>query len=99
MEEKITLEKIDKLSKLSMLYFDRSEKLKMQKEVNGIVEMLDKCADFNITSEPKQRKNKYKDLREDECISGLDIDTVFLGVESRQQDFFAVDKVVDYETK
>ena len=95
MEEKIDNQKIEKLAELSMLYFDSEEKKRMKKEINGIIEMLDKCAKFNLSSHPSIRKNKCRDLREDVVKDGLDIETTMEGINSRQKDFFAVDKVVE----
>ena len=95
MEEKITIEKIDKLAGLSMLFFTDEEKQHLLKEVNGIVEMLNKCGEFNVASVPNERRVKYTELREDEVQESLDIETTLEGVNSRIKDHFAVDKVVD----
>lgn len=95
MEEKITIEEIEKLAALSQLYFTEEEKSNFKSEVNGIIEMLDKCEDICVSSVPNSRKIKYADLREDSVEEGLDIDTTMEGVGSRIKDHFAVDKVVD----
>ena len=95
MEEKITVEQIEKLANLSQLYFTDEEKQKFKTEVSGIVEMLDKCGRFNVASVPNQRRVKYSELREDEIGESLDINVTMEGVKSRIKDHFAVDKVVD----
>lgn len=95
MEEKISTEKIDKLASLSMLFFTDEEKANLTKEVNGIIEMLDKCGEFNVVSAPNERRVKYAELRDDEVQESMDIDTTMEGVNSRIKDYFAVDKVVE----
>ena len=95
MEDKIDMSMIDKLSKLSMLYFTDEEKEHLLGEVNGIVEMLNKCGEFNVSSNPNERRVKFSELREDEVCESMDIDTAFQDVNSRIKDYYAVDKVVD----
>ena len=99
MEEKITTEKIDKLATLSMLYFTDEEKENFHSEVNGIVEMLDKCGEFNVTSLPNERRIKSSDLRTDEVKDSMHLETTMEGINSRVKDYFAVDKVVEYDVK
>ena len=64
-------------------------------EVNGIVEMLNKCGEFNVSSNPNERRVKFSELREDEVCESMDIDTAFQDINSRIKDYYAVDKVVD----
>ena len=95
MEDKIDISAIDKLASLSMLYFNDEEKNHLLGEVNGIIEMLDKCAEFNVVSVPTERSVKFSELREDEVVQSMDIETTMQGVDSRIKDYFGVDKVVD----
>jgi len=95
MEDKINIETIDKLAELSMLSFSDEEKQNFKKEVDGIIDMLNKCGNISVVSPPNERSIKYSDLRADEVKESLDIETTMEGISSCIDSHFAVDKVVE----
>ena len=95
MREKISIEDIDKLSSLSKLEFTDEEKMVLVEEVDGIIDLLNQCADVEIGEEFKARVQNLRELRNDEVIQGMDSKDVFSSTDRCHDGYFSVPKVVD----
>ena len=63
--EKITREEIDKLADLSELKFSDAQKTAMQKDISGIISMLDECGMVDTSSVGEPKAIKISELRPD----------------------------------
>ena len=95
MREKISVEDIDKLSCLSKLIFTDEEKQVLVNEVDGIIDLLNQCADVEIGEEYKTAVQSLRDLRNDEVVQGMDVKDVFSATDRCHDGYFSVPKVVD----
>ena len=93
--EKITIEKIDKLANMSKLEFSQDEKIILQKEVSGIIDMLDQCGSVTVENTCEKTYQNLKHLRTDTIKEEMDIESVFSATTHAKNGYFVVPKVVD----
>lgn len=91
----IDLDQIDHLADLSGLTFTDKERLVMQKEVSGIIGMLEQCKDVELTEQSKPKTVSLSDLREDRVRSSLKKDVATGQAVEIRNDYIAIPKVVD----
>ena len=95
MEEKITIETIDKLADLSKLSFNDEEKQVLLGQVNDIITMLKDCDDVTVTDSENVRTQRLRDLRDDEVVESMDISDALRNAPNAHNGYFVVPKVVD----
>ena len=91
----IDLDQIDHLADLSGLNFTEKDWLVMQKEVSGIISMLEQCKDVELTEQSRPKTVSLADLREDRVRSSLKKDTATGQAVETRNDYIAIPKVVD----
>lgn len=95
MKEEITLKEIDRLAELSGLSFSQQEKEKLLGEVNGIVNMLNKCDQVETIDAKIDDAIAISELRDDVVQESLDLKDTFLNTQNQKKNYFVVPKVVD----
>ena len=95
MEEKITIETIDKLADLSKLSFNDEEKQVLLGQVNDIITMLKDCDDVTVADSENVRTQRLRDLRDDEVVESMDISDALRNAPNAHNGYFVVPKVVD----
>lgn len=86
---------IEHLAEMSGLVLSDTEKDVMNKEINGILEMFNGCAEADENALDKRKVLSLDDLREDVVESSLDADQVFMNAPQVQNGYIVVPKVVD----
>ena len=87
MKEKID---IDHLASLSALEFTPEQKEQYAKEFEGIMELVEKISNFDLTEQIAYEPIPVSDLREDEVKPGLTQDEVLTNAPNKKQGCFAV---------
>ena len=95
MEEKITIETIDKLADLSKLSFNDEEKQVLLGQVNDIITMLKDCDDVTVADSENVRTQRLRDLRDYEVVESMDISDALRNAPNAYNGYFVVPKVVD----
>lgn len=91
----IDLDQIDHLADLSGLNFTDKDRLVMQKEVSGIINMLEQCKDVELVEQSKPKTVSLADLREDRVKNSLKKDVAIGQAVETKNDYIAIPKVVD----
>lgn len=91
----IDMGQIDHLAELSGLRFSDKEREIMQKQVSGILDMLQQCEDVQLTEKSRPRIISLADLREDIVKSSLKKDTAIGQAVETRGDYIVIPKVVD----
>lgn len=97
----VTIKDVGHISKLAKLEFTEDEKIKLQGELNKILEYIDTLNELNLdTVEPLENINVTENVfREDEVKPGVTNDEALKNAPSKLEtqagSFFAVPKVVD----
>uniref|UniRef100_A0A7C4U7B5 Aspartyl/glutamyl-tRNA(Asn/Gln) amidotransferase subunit C n=1 Tax=candidate division WOR-3 bacterium TaxID=2052148 RepID=A0A7C4U7B5_UNCW3 len=88
---------IEKLSKLSYIYVDEKNREKLRKDVEDIINHINKLKEVDVEGvEPLYFPNNfYLNIREDEIKFSLDEESVFLNAKNKKEKFFVVRKVID----
>jgi aspartyl/glutamyl-tRNA(Asn/Gln) amidotransferase C subunit len=94
-EELVTIADIEHLAEMSGLEFSDIDKRIMQEQVNGILDMFNGCAEADETVIEKTKVVSLEDLRDDEEMSSLKADQVFMNTPESKQGYIVVSKVVD----
>lgn len=94
-KEKITIKTIEKLSDLSKLDFSQEEKEKLLGEVSGIIEMLDKCGDVDVSDTSSFERTTLADLREDITAQSLAEEDAFRNAHVHKNGYYGVPRVVE----
>ena len=95
-KEKITIEDIDKLAKLSALEFTEEEKSGLLKQIIDIIDMIDDCSQVETDGEYVFENAVGLDvLREDEVSPSMPREIALLNAPKRHKGCFVVPKVVD----
>lgn len=91
----IDIDKIDYLAELSNFNFTDKEKEIMQKEVSGIIGMLERCQDVQLTENIAPQNIGLSSLREDDVAKSLKKDVAIGQAISTSSDYIVIPKVVD----
>lgn len=93
----VTLNDVDKIAKLAKLRFKDEEKIKLQSELNKILEYIDELNEINLDGvEPLENINETENvLRKDEDEKWLTNEEALKNAPSKTGRFFKVPKVLD----
>ncbi|MEO8447867.1 MAG: Asp-tRNA(Asn)/Glu-tRNA(Gln) amidotransferase subunit GatC [bacterium] len=93
----VTIIDVDKIAKLAKLKFNETEKLKLQKDLNQVLEYIDQLNELNLDDvEPLENINETENvLRKDETFEWLTTEQALKNAPSRTGKFFKVPKVLD----
>ncbi len=93
----VSLNDVDKIAALAKLKFADEEKVKLQKELNKILEYIDQLDELNLEDiEPLENMNESENvLRKDEVFTWLTTDEALRNAPSKTGKFFKVPKVLD----
>ena len=91
----ITLSDVDHLAELSGLEFSEYDKKIMLNEINCIIDMFNGCAEAGEFTVEQDKSVGLNDLRDDEVMSSLGREEVFMNTPKADKGFVVVPKVVD----
>jgi len=93
----VTITDVDNISKLAKLKFTDDEKVKLQRDLNKILEYIDQLNELNLDDvEPLENINETENiLRKDETVKWLTTEEALKNAPARTGKFFKVPKVLD----
>ena len=93
----VTIKDVDKIAQLAKLKFKENEKVKLQSELNKILEYIDQLNELNLDNiEPLENINETENvLRKDEIKIWLTNEEALRNAPSKTGKFFKVPKVLD----
>lgn len=93
----VTLNDVDKIAQLAKLKFTEEEKVKLQKDLNKILEYIDQLNELNLENvKPLENINESENiLREDMTEKWLSTEEILKNAPSKTGKFFKVPKVLD----
>lgn len=93
----VTIKDVDKIAQLAKLKFKENEKVKLQSELNKILEYIDQLNELNLDNiEPLENINETENvLRKDEIEIWLTNEEALRNATSKTGKFFKVPKVLD----
>lgn len=93
----VTLNDVDKIANLAKLKFADNEKLKLQKDLNKVLEYIDHLNELDLEGiEPLENINETENvLRIDEVFTWLTTEEALKNAPSKTGKFFKVPKVLD----
>ncbi len=93
----VTINDVDKIAKLAKLKFAEDEKVKLQKDLNKILEYIDQLNELELENvEPLENINVTENvLRKDEVLKWLTTEEALKNAPSKTGKFFKVLKVLD----
>ncbi|MEO6695177.1 MAG: Asp-tRNA(Asn)/Glu-tRNA(Gln) amidotransferase subunit GatC [Ignavibacteria bacterium] len=93
----VTLNDVDKIAKLAKLKFADEEKVKLQSDLNVILEYIDQLDELDLDNvEPLENINETENvLREDKEVKWLSNDEALMNAPAKTGRFFKVPKVID----
>jgi aspartyl-tRNA(Asn)/glutamyl-tRNA(Gln) amidotransferase subunit C len=93
----VTLKDVDKIATLAKLKFSDTEKEKLQKDLNKILEYIDQLNELDLEGvEPLENINETENvLRKDEVYNWLTTEEALKNAPSKTGKFFKVPKVLD----
>lgn len=93
----VTIKDVDKIAQLAKLKFKENEKVKLQSELNKILEYIDQLNELNLdNTEPLENINETENvLRKDEIEIWLTNEEALRNAPSKTGKFFKVPKVLD----
>lgn len=93
----VTISDVDKIAKLAKLKFAEGEKIKLQKDLNKILEYIDQLNELKLDDvEPLENINETENvLRKDEMVKWLTTEEALKNAPSKTGKFFKVPKVLD----
>ena len=93
----VTLKDVDKIATLAKLKFSHTEKEKLQKDLNKILEYIDQLNELDLEGvEPLENINETENvLRKDEVYNWLTTEEALKNAPSKTGKFFKVPKVLD----
>lgn len=93
----VTISDVDKIAKLAKLKFSGGEKIRLQKDLNEVLEYIDQLNELNLENvKPLENINEAENvLREDISEITLKTDEALLNAPSKTGKFFKVPKVLD----
>ncbi len=93
----VTINEVDNIAKLAKLKFFEDEKIKLQKDLNKILEYIDQLNELNLENvEPLENINESENvMRNDTAEIWLTTEEALKNAPSRTGKFFKVPKVLD----
>lgn len=93
----VTLNDVDKIAKLAKLKFADEEKVKLQKDLNKVLEYIDHLNELDLEGvEPLENINETENvLRKDEVFTWLTTEEALKNAPAKTGKFFKVPKVLD----
>ena len=93
----IDTETVLKIARLSRIKITDTESTDIQKDLNRIVEFVQKLGEINVDGigEFNFGKTYLKDMRKDTTIANDNTDDILKNTKSKNQDFFTVPKIVE----
>ena len=93
----VSIEEVEKIAKLAKLKFNEEEKVKLQKDMNKILEYIDQLNELDLKDvEPLENINETENFfREDKSEKWLTTEEGLKNAPSKTQKFFKVPKVLD----
>ena len=91
----ISLSDIERLAQMSGLDFSDEEKVVMKDQIEGILDMLNGCAEADMIEENHLKSVGLADLRDDIVHSSLTPEQVFENTPNAHKGYIVVPKVVD----
>lgn len=93
----VTIKDVDKIAQLAKLKFSDDEKLKLQKDLNQVLEYIDELNELNLDNvEPLENINETENiLREDVTVKWLTTEEALKNAPAKTGKFFKVPKVLD----
>ena len=94
----VTLEDVEHIAQLAKLRFWAAEKIKLQIELNTVLDYIDKLNELNLENvEPLENINESLEnvLREDEMGPCLTREEALKNAPAKTENFFKVPKVLD----
>ncbi len=93
----VTISDVDKIAKLAKLRFADEEKLKLQTDLNKILEYIDQLNELDLENvEPLENINDTENvLRKDEVFKWLTTEEALKNAPAKTGKFFKVPKVLD----
>ncbi|MBP9192191.1 MAG: Asp-tRNA(Asn)/Glu-tRNA(Gln) amidotransferase subunit GatC [Ignavibacteria bacterium] len=93
----VSLKDVDKIATLAKLKFSDTEKEKLQKDLNKILEYIDQLNELDLEGvEPLENINETENvLRKDEVYNWLTTEEALKNAPSKTGKFFKVPKVLD----
>ncbi|MDQ3193857.1 MAG: Asp-tRNA(Asn)/Glu-tRNA(Gln) amidotransferase subunit GatC [Bacteroidota bacterium] len=93
----VTITDVDNIAKLAKLKFTDNEKVKLQRDLNKILEYIDQLNELNLDDvEPLENINETENiLRKDETVKWLTTEEALKNAPARTGKFFKVPKVLD----
>ena len=92
----VSLEDVNKISKLAKLKFSEEEKKKLQKDMNRILDYMDKINELDLSKvEPLENINETENVfRNDEPKETISREEALKNAPSKTDKFFKVPKVI-----
>jgi aspartyl-tRNA(Asn)/glutamyl-tRNA(Gln) amidotransferase subunit C len=93
----VSITDVEKIAKLAKLKFAGDEKVKLQQDLNKILEYIDQLNELNLDNvEPLENINETENvLRKDEPEKWLTTEEALKNAPSKTRKFFKVPKVLD----
>lgn len=93
----VSITDVDKIAKLAKLKFSETEKIKLQKDINQVLEYIDELNELNLDNvEPLENINETENvLRKDKSEKWLTTEEALKNAPSKTGKFFKVPKVLD----
>ena len=93
----VTITDVDKIAKLAKLKFTDEEKIKLQKDLNQVLEYIDQLNELNLDDvEPLENINETENvLRKDDAFKWLTTEEALKNAPAKTGKFFKVPKVLD----
>lgn len=93
----VTISDVEKIAKLAKLKFGEDEKVKLQKDLNKILEYIDQLNELELKDvDPVENINDFENvLRKDEPEKWLTTEEALKNAPSKTGKFFKVPKVLD----
>jgi len=94
----VTIKDVEYIAKLAKLRFTEAEKLKLQIELNTVLEYIDKLNELDLQNvEPLENINEHLEnvFREDKTEPCLTTEEALKNAPAKTESFFKVPKVLD----
>jgi aspartyl-tRNA(Asn)/glutamyl-tRNA(Gln) amidotransferase subunit C len=93
----VTIPEVEKIAQLAKLKFSEEEKVKLQKDMNQILDYIEQLNELDLKDvEPLENINETENvMREDEVKPWLTTEEALKNAPSKTQKFFKVPKVIE----
>ncbi len=93
----VTIAEVEKIAQLAKLKFNEDEKIKLQKDLNKILEYIEEINELDLDNvEPLENINETENIvREDVVKPGLTTEEALKNAPAKTGRYFKVPKVID----